>query len=341
MKRYSISQRKKSRGNLTWYGRTYENGVLVSEISLATKRRSDAVMWLDSMNASKFMPENMFRIKENDRPLKETAEKFMDTVCSEKGPNSATYRAYRVIMGSWLSWCDRKQIRTLRAFSREMAVGYANEVSSGYSPKTARERIRLLGQFSEWASETFDMEDWKPMKTVRPPKLVKREKAFWTPEQIDAILDHAPNPEFRLFWALMAFAGLRHAEACTFGPSSIVDGRIRVIGKGNKEAFLPIGERLQKEIGKVSISDGMFSHSIFRGSNRCMDVLRDAVEQAGLDNSDANNHKFRHSFASNLLRAKVTVPSTARLMRHSSATTTLSTYSHLLQEDLKDAVDVL
>lgn len=179
------------------------------------------------------------------------------------------------------------------------------------------------------------------MKTVRPPKLVKREKAFWTPAQIDAILDNAPSPEFRLFWALMAFAGLRHAEACTFGPSSIVDGRIRVIGKGNKEAFLPIGERLQKEIDRVEIMDGMFSPSIFRGSNRCMDALRDAVEKAGLDSSDANNHKFRHSFASNLLRAKVTVPSTARLMRHSSATTTLSTYSHLLQEDLKDAVDVL
>lgn len=72
-----------------------------------------------------------------------------------------------------------------------------------------------------------------------------------------------------------------------------------------------------------------------------MDVLRDAVEKAGLDSSDANNHKFRHSFASNLLRAKVTVPSTARLIRHSNATTTLSTYSHLLQEDLKEAVDSL
>lgn len=342
MKRYSISQRKKSRGNLTWYGRTYENGVLVSEISLATKRRSDAQMWLDSMNASKFMPENMFRIKENDRPLKETADKFLDTVCSEKGPNSATYRAYKCIMSSWLSWCDQRSIRTLRAFSREMAVEYSNGVSARYSPHTSRDRIRLLNQFSRWASETFDMEDWTPTKTVHPPKLVKMAKSFWTPEQIDAILNEAPDREFRLFWSLMAFAGLRHAEACSFGKSSLSYCKIRVVGKGNKEAFIPIGDRLGRELHAFGeIEDGMFMKSRFRQSKRSNDVLKKAVSEAGLDDSDATNHKFRHSFASNLLRAKVPVPQTARLMRHEDAKTTLSTYSHLLQEDLQEAVDVL
>lgn len=341
MKRYSISQRKKSRGNLTWYGRTYENGVLVEEISLATRRRSDAQMWLDSMNASKFMPESMFRVGANDRPLRESVEKFMEMVCSEKGRESATYRAYRVIMSSWATWCDSRSIRSLRAFSREKAVEYANGVSSGYSPKTARERIRLIGQFVEWASDTFEMEDWTPMKTVHPPKLVKRAKKFWTPDQVDAILDNAPDMEFRLFWALMAFAGLRHAEACSFGPSSIVDGKIHIVGKGNKEAFLPIGERLGKELKMVKVRECMFATPKFRGSNYCMDRLREAVGKAGLDSTDATNHKFRHSFASNLLRAHVPVPATAKLMRHEDAKTTLSTYSHLLQEDLKDAVDSL
>lgn len=55
-------------------------------------------------------------------------------------------------------------------------------------------------------------------RDVAFPKVPKRAKAFWTPEEIDRILDNAPTPEFRLFWSLMAFAGLRHAEACSFGP---------------------------------------------------------------------------------------------------------------------------
>ena len=42
MKSYSISQRKKSRGNRTWYGRTFEDGVLVKEESLKTVRKLDA-----------------------------------------------------------------------------------------------------------------------------------------------------------------------------------------------------------------------------------------------------------------------------------------------------------
>ena len=48
MKSYSISQRKKSRGNMTWYGRTFENGELVSEVSLKTDRKADARAWLDA-----------------------------------------------------------------------------------------------------------------------------------------------------------------------------------------------------------------------------------------------------------------------------------------------------
>ena len=341
MKRYSISQRKKSRGNLTWYGRTYENGVLVSEVSLATKRKSDALMWIDSMNASKFLPENMFRIEEKDMDLQDAVGKFLYVKETEKGPDSATARAYRSRMTSWQYWCNLNGVRTLRAFSREKAVEYASEMSAMDSPKTAHEKIRLLKQFTEWASETFEIAGWSPMKTVKPPKQVKRSKSFWTPEQIDAILDRAPDKDFRLFWALMAFAGLRHAEASAFGKSSIVDGKIRVIGKGDKEAYLPIGDRLKKELSMVKLRDGMFETVRFSRPDRCMPKLRTAVRMAGLDDTDATNHKFRHSFASNLIRAGVNVKAVQQLMRHENIQVTLDTYSHLLKEDLKESVDTL
>lgn len=343
MKSYSISQRKKSRGNMTWYGRTFENGVLVSEISLKTERKADAKAWLDVMNASRFMPENMLHTgkTERDRDIYEAVRMFMDSVSASNGHESNTYRAYQSRISHWMKWCERNGVSTLASFSRDISARYVSETASASAPKTMRERIRLLRQFFSWCSETFSMDGYDPMKTVKPPKLEKREKEFWTPKQIDSILDNAPTPEFRLFWSLMAFAGLRHAEACSFGPSSIRNGEIRVVGKGNKEAFIPIGRRLENEIAKVEIYDKMFSTQRYRKSERCIETLKNAVEKAGLPNEDAKNHKFRHSFISNLLRSGVTVPAAARLARHDDPKVTMETYSHLLPEDLKKSVDVL
>ena len=343
MKNYSISQRKKSRGNLTWYGRTFENGVLLSEVSLKTKRKSDALAWLDAMNASRFMPENMFRLPgtERDMAVKDAVRSFMDSVSASNGPDSNTYRAYSYRIAHWARFCERNGVSTLVSFTRDIATRYVSETASTHAPKTMREMVRLLRQFFSWCAETYSIEGYDPMKTVKPPKLEKREKAFWTPAQIDAILDNAPDQYFRLFWALMAFAGLRHAEACRFGKSSLRCDEIRVVGKGNKEAFIPIGRRLKEEIAKVDIEDGMFYTQRFRKPERCMATLKSSVADAGLPNGDATNHKFRHSFISNLLRSGVTVPAAARLARHDDPKVTMETYSHLLQEDLQESIDVL
>ena len=342
MRSYSISQRKKSRGNPTWYGRTFEDGVLVSEVSLKTKRKSDAMDWLNLMNASRFMPEELRRrIEPSDKAFEDAIPKFIASV-EAKGDGEKTVLAYRSRLSVFDKWMVAEKVATFRAFTPEKASDFTSYLSERYAPKTHREVLRCVSQLCLWAARIYGLEGYDPFKDMQFPKVTKKAKDFWTPEQIDAILDHAPDREFRLFWSLMAFAGLRHAEACKFGPSSVSYMKIRVVGKGNKEAFLPIGERLANEFrGYGELKEGMFSTSRFKHSDRCNETLRKAVEEAGLDPKGCSNHKFRHSFASNLLRAKVPVPSTARLMRHADASTTLSTYSHLLQEDLKDAVDSL
>ena len=341
MKRYSILQRYKSRGNLTWYGRISDGG-LVRYVSLGVTRKADAQEWLNQQNARKFIPDALLEEK-RDRRIQQSINAFMDYVCNTHGPDSQTYKAYGTKLKNLMRWCERYDVSTLRDFNREKASRFSSSVCSDFAPKTAREIIRVSKQFCKWAGETFEIDDWNPMSFIKAPKIPKRKKDFWTPEQVDKILDAAPSPEFRLFWALMAFSGLRQAEACSFGASSITEeGMLHVIGKGDKEAFLPISNRLKYEIelyGKIS--DGMFDKPDFKYS-RSNDTLREAVDASGIVSSGkSNNHRFRHSFASNLLRASVPVPATARLMRHSDATTTLSTYSHLLQEDLSDAANAL
>lgn len=342
MKRYSILQRYKSRGNMTWYGRISDGGI-IRYVSLKVTRKSDAQEWLDLQNSRKFLPEELLAEKK-DRRLQVSANDYLDYVSSAHGPDSLTYKAYGNKLKYLTRWSERHDVMTLRDFNRERASKFASWVSTEFAPKTAREIIRVSKQFCKWAGETFEIDDWTPMAFVKAPKLQKRKKDFWTPEQCDRILDAAPSADFRLFWSLMAFAGLRQAEAVAFGPSSLTDdGRLHVVGKGDKEAFLPISERLRKELERHGgLSDGMFDRPEFKYA-RSNDVLREAVSRSGIKSEgESTNHRFRHSFASNLLRSgKVNVKAVQQLMRHENVQITLDTYSHLLQEDLSEAANAL
>lgn len=341
MKRYSILQRYRSRGIATWYGRISDGGI-VKYVSLGVTRRADALEWLNARNAEKFLPESLFA-ERPDRALSASVRAFLESVEGAHGAGSATLKAYASILSNFSVWAEKAGISTLQEMTRERAQAYSSSLCSSLAPKTARERIRVCRQFTGWCAGIYGIDDWKPFGMVQMPKLEKRRKAFWTVEQVDRILDAAPSPSFRLFWALMAFAGLRHAEACAFGPESLTgDGRLHVIGKGSKEAFLPVSGRLGREISRFGeLSAGMFQASEFRYS-RSNVKLRDAVRDAGVPSDGAvNNHRFRHSFASNLIRAGVNIKAVQQLMRHENVQITLDTYSHLLQDDLRAAADSL
>lgn len=340
MKYYSIGQRKKSRGNLTWYGRTFENGILIKEESLRTKRKSDAQEWLNAMNALRFMPDNLrARLDPVDRPLSEAYATFMSYV--EAKNSFGTFRNYSTKMKIFLTWCSLNSVSTLRDFSPEKSVQFINSVSAVNGVSTVCDYIVLMRHFTSWCNDTYDMTDYNPMKSVKMPKKVKRSKSFWTPEQIDMILDKAPDDGIRFFWALMAFAGLRRSEALAMGRTTTIDGeRIRVIGKGSKESFIPISDRLKSEIDRVKDPYKAFSANYFHYYDGPSIRLKEAVKSAGLDVSGASDHKFRHSFISNVYRTKkVNELELQQLARHSSITTTLGTYAHLLEEDLKEAVN--
>ena len=341
MKSYSISQRYKYRGNNTWYGRIAEDGEFYY-VSLKTKRKSDAVDWLNMMNAARFMPETIRRkLMPKDKRFDETLPRFLDSIGASKGDGSKTLQAYTYRLNAFKTWLESQKIETLLGFDGEKATQFAVWLSERYAPKSQHEMLRCTGQFCQWAAKIYDLGEYDPFRDVTMPKVPKRAKAFWTNEQIDRILDKAPDAEFRLFWAVMAFAGLRHAEACRFGASSFQDdGRMRVVGKGDKEAFLPVSDRLKDEIKRYGkIEDNMFTTARFRHADRSNETLRIAVEKAGYKSDDATNHKWRHSFASNLIRSGVGPKQVQMLMRHEDIHQTLDTYSHLLQDDLKNAIN--
>lgn len=341
MKSYSICQANKRHGSDYWYGRINDDGE-VKYISLKTKRKSEAQEWLAMMNARRFLPEERDGWKKRDIFAAMTA--FLQSVETSKGAGSSTCGAYTGRIAVLKDFCKSARIASLGDFTRERAQGFADFLAGRrYAPKTTRELLRCASQFFALASDTYEIEVFEPLAKVARPKLVKRQKDFWTPEEIDRILDAAPSPRFRLFWAFMAFAGLRHHEACAIGPESVKDGRMEVIVKGDKQRFVPVSARLEAEFERFGeLCDGMFRTAKYNHPDRSNGALRVSVEASGVgDSSTAVCHRFRHSFVSNLLRGGAPVKAVQQLAGHASAKMTLDTYSHVLEQDLGGVVDLL
>ena len=127
-------------------------------------------------------------------------------------------------------------------------------------------------------------------------------------------------------------------------------GYIRVIGKGDKERLVPIGESATKYIRiyqqelrphvpiKTGNEDILFLNR--RGSKltRVMIflIIRDLARQAGIT-KNISPHTFRHSFATHLVEGGADLRAVQEMLGHESITTT-EIYTHLDREYLRQTL---
>lgn len=244
-----------------------------------------------------------------------------------------------------VSFAGRKRIRKIS----DLTNADANEFVCNYigrKPSTIRQKVKCCRVFFKWCIVNWKLKIDNPFSSVVMPQLKPTEKSFWKPEQVSAILDATDSREMRLLFSLMAYAGLRFFEAQKICWNDFDGKFLKVVGKGNKFARLPVSHKLTDEIlrfldGKGQPKDGrIFTDRLTNTeANRAVKraCLKSGIKFIGL----ANCHRFRHSFASNLIGAGASIVSVQRLMRHSSASITLNVYSHILKEDLNNDVDLI
>jgi integrase/recombinase XerD len=102
---------------------------------------------------------------------------------------------------------------------------------------------------------------------------------------------------------LMLLQGLRSAEVLALNRDDVLlpEAQLRVRGKGNKLRFLPRPAR-----GARMTPAGL--HSLFRYHRRTTGIQL------------ANPHRFRHTFASDMVRAGMSQPALMQLMGHADIT---------------------
>ena len=343
--RFSIIQQNKHRGNLTWYGISVINGVERRE-SLGTKDKKIAGLWLASKQAQKFLPDHM---KEKKFIEPENPERLLtqhrSSVANLHKSNPRTMAAYDFRLRYLERLIEGKV--SLEQISPAEGRKWAEKIIKDLAPKTVKEIMMLAKKF--WARMIEDGHAKEDIfKGVLLPKRVKKERAFWTVEEVEQILVNAPNDIHRGFWGIMAYAGLRHAEAdaLTWGNIDLKRKEIRLTGKGSKTAVIPINKKLMVLLKALVPTKGNPQDRVFVGidiypSNRRYRLYAACKGIAFAVDGSITLHRFRHSFASNLLRAGAGIKSVQALMRHESAQITLDTYGHLLVSDLSLATDLI
>lgn len=334
---YSIQQRHKAKGIMTWYLRTCSGGKQKFE-SLHTTKKGEAMQILQALKMKAVMP-SMPGIADKD--IESMARDWLRQVDVVIGGDGKTYKAYQSRIKKWTEWCKQNSIRMHSEFTAPMAYKFVQDISGRLAPKTVTEIVKLVKKCREWNTETFELKDFNPFKSVKTPKLKKGRVEFWTCEEVDKILEQAPTPAYRAFWGLMAFAGLRFSEARNLKVSDVKDGIIRIVnGKGGKSAELPISSKLSELIKPFMSGKGLLipETDVPLRSDKAINCLRIAVGISRIP-GEVSHHKLRHSFASELLRKGVNPRTVQELMRHSSIDTLFDHYAHVLRSDLADAVE--
>jgi integrase/recombinase XerD len=226
----------------------------------------------------------------------------------------------------------------------------------GMTPSTQARIISGVRSFYKYClTENLITKD--PTILLEAPRLKRALPDVLSFEEIESIIGAIDNskPEGgrnKAILETMYSCGLRVSEVVNLKLSNLfMDvGFIRVIGKGDKERLIPIGQSAIKHISiyrrdlrvhipiKPGQEDILFLNR--RGSklSRVMIfiMLKDLVKKAGIT-KNISPHTFRHSFATHLVEGGADLRAVQEMLGHESITTT-EIYTHLDREYLRDTL---
>lgn len=197
-----------------------------------------------------------------------------------------------------------------------------------------------------------------PTELLEAPKRRRTLPHVLSIEEIDrlfAAIDHSKpdGQRNRAMLEVMYSCGLRVSELVGLQLSLLhLDlGFIRVVGKGNKERLVPIGDEAIKQIGfykdhvrshikiKQGNEDYLFLNRFGAKLSRIMVfmIIKDLAKKAGV-NEEVHPHTLRHSFATHLVEGGADLRAVQEMMGHKSITTT-EIYTHLDRSYLRSTLE--
>lgn len=286
-------------------------------------------------------------------PFKPQIDLYLQFVKLEKGLSEHSVAAYKNDIGRYLDYLVyQHKIRLLSGITLqhiEQFLDYliTNELLS--SSSVARNISSIRG-FHEFAAAE-GLAPANPAELIELPKKAKMLPEVLTPEEIVQLLE-TPDPETpaglrdKAILETLYGTGMRVSELTGLETDKIFFeiGFVRVIGKGNKERLVPLGEAAQEAL-EIYLTEArpLFFRpkNAHKAKNKVFlnqrggaltrmsiwNIVQKAAKIAHLE-KPVYPHIFRHSFATHLLEGGADLRAVQEMLGHSSILTT-EIYTHV------------
>jgi integrase/recombinase XerD len=280
----------------------------------------------------------------------------------ERGLSAATIRAYRSDLADFGA---SRGVASGWAASHEPAIGYlagrtrrGRRGDPGLAPSSLRRRAAALKGFYRFAygEGLIGVDVAAQLDLPRTQRLLPE---TLTIDEVVRLLESVPGDSAaslreRALLELLYAAGLRISEATGLDREDLsVDGAfVRVIGKGDKERLVPVGDVALDWLGRWIVGPRAtllaLGHvqpakggPLFLGGRgrrlarqQAWAAVKRAAAAAGLADR-VSPHTLRHSFATHLLEGGADLRVVQELLGHASISTT-QLYTHLTGERIRD-----
>ena len=279
--------------------------------------------------------------------------RFLDAVWMERGLSSNTLAAYRADLTALVRWLNERHTPIMRTTRADLQDFIAYRVHAGARPRSTARQLSSFRRFFRYLMrENAIRED--PTAQIAMPKIGRSLPKSLTEEEVESLLgapvvsDPLGNRDRTMLEVLYA-TGLRVSELVNLrhGQVNTTQGVIRILGKGNRERLIPLGEeamRWLKDFSQGSRSEILLERQtdyLFptrRGDRMTRQafwhIIKRYARKAGI-NKELSPHTLRHAFATHLLNHGADLRVVQMLLGHSDLSTT-QIYTHVARERLKE-----
>lgn len=291
--------------------------------------------------------------------LVEALAGFADFQRLQAGRSDHTVRAYAGDLSDLMGWLVDQGIgRLVDVRLADLRAWLAGQQAAGLAPATLQRRSGAVRVFFRWA-RAQGLIDADPAAAMKSPKVPKRLPEALSQTDADTMLtaivdaaglDESPTGARDVaILEVLYSSGLRVAELCGLDLDDIDRDRrvVRVLGKGNRQRSVPIGEPALRAVDAWLARRGEWvkpdsGAAVFlgrRGGRLDQRVARRVVHEAMKAVPEAPEigpHGLRHAMATHLLEGGADLRSVQEMLGHASLATT-QIYTHVSGERLKQA----
>jgi integrase/recombinase XerD len=276
----------------------------------------------------------------------------------ERGMAINTIESYQRDVSKLTSYLETNKIRIspdkIDNKSLLEFVYYNSKIST---PKSQARLIAGLRSFFDYLIHEKYREN-NPTELIETPKTGRKLPDTLSLQEIDVIintidLSHPQGERNKTIIETLYACGLRVTELISLKISDLYfdEGFISVTGKGNKQRFVPIGQKTQYCISSYikynrcktapypGYEDNLFLNRRGKQLSRNMifTIVKNVTMVAGI-HKQISPHTFRHSFATHLLEYGADLRAIQQMLGHESITTT-EIYMHLDKSHLKQVIE--